>query len=119
MNYDPIFETKPPFVIKVYKTFFTISWESLPIKEEDNYFYQKIKSVTLVIGKETVKRNILHFLLTMLTDRYQMGLSTREDDELLIEFKTGKKESRYFNKSLTDQHKEAIELIKTKLKTNA
>ena len=38
-----LLETKPPFVIKVYDTYFNISWDGQSDKVEDNYSYKKIR----------------------------------------------------------------------------
>ena len=110
----PIFETKPPFVIKVYYTYFNVSWDGLSDKAEDDYQYVKVKSVEFKRGEVTLKRTVVGIIVKALFN-YRGSFHDKDSDEFIIELKTGEKETRYFNKCTRDEHIEAIELIKTKL----
>ncbi len=113
---QPILETAPPFVIKIYETYFHISGDADSDKEEDKYPYEKIKSIEIVKEnlQPTVSEGIGTFLLGLLLNK-NMPSGDEIVDELLIEFKSGKTERRYFNGVSSHQYVDAIELLKTKI----
>lgn len=113
----PILETKPPFVIKIYDTFFHISADGLSDKDEDKFHYVKLKSIKLVKGKLNKTVANIENILSVFTDWSPIA-DEYESDEILIEFKTGEIETRYFNGVFSEKYKEAIELIKTKISNN-
>lgn len=113
---NPILETKAPFVIKVYDNYFNVSWDGLSDKSEDNYFYKKIKSVTIKKGKYNKTRSTIDLLLDLTLN---LGtFETYDTDELLIEFKTGEVETRYLQGESSDKILEAVDLIKSKISKN-
>lgn len=52
--FPPIFETAPPFVIRVYDTYFQITWQDAIPVPEDNYPYKNISSVTIKRAKKII-----------------------------------------------------------------
>ena len=109
-----ILETKPPFVIKIYDTFFHISWDGLSDKIEDRYYYEKIKSVKNNKGRLNKEWTVLGLLTDTILDT-TISEVEHNSDELLIELKSGEIETRYFQGESSDKCIGAIELIKTKL----
>lgn len=109
MTEKPIIETKSPFVVKVYDTFFHVSWDGLTDKPEDQYPYNKIKSVTIKRGKNNKIMEAIDIVFTM-------GMfGAEESDEMIIEFKTGEKETRYLQSESSDKIIDAVDLIKSKI----
>ena len=110
----PIFETTPPFIIKVFDKHFQITWNDAIEVPEDNYPYEKIRSISVKRGKEEKPWSLIDFTVELFTYT-RMEKRIREYDEILIEFKTGETETRYVHGSVNEMMNEAIELIKTKL----
>ena len=81
-----IFVTKPPFVIKVYDTYFNVSWDGLSDKAEDDYQYLKVKSVDFKKGEVTLKRTVVGILVKTLFN-FRGSFHDRGSDEFIIEFK--------------------------------
>ena len=107
-----LFESKPPFVIKVYDTYFQITWESNIETPEDKYPYEKVRSVAAIIGKK--EPSLTNFIYsTFFQNKYARRIENY--DELLIEFESGEKETRYVNGQLTDSMNEALDMIQEKL----
>ncbi len=109
----PILETKPPFVIKIFDSHFHISSDGLFDRPEDRYYYDKIKSLIIKKGQYNKIRSLFDNLL-MLFDLDAFNNDT-DPDELIIEFKNGKKETRYFNDVSSNKYLHAINLINKKL----
>lgn len=110
---NPIIETQPPFVIKVYDTYFHVSWDGLTDKAEDRYPYDKVKSISIKKGKLNKTWAVIDTLAAV---AFNVGTyNTNDSDELLIEFKTGEVETRYLQSVSSDKIIDAVELIKTKL----
>lgn len=108
---NPILETSSPFVIKVYETFFHVSWDGLTDKPEDRYPYDRVKSVSIIKRKTNWTGEILNRIAATL-----IGISDTDDsDELIIEFKTGEIETRYLQGESSDKIIDAVDLIKSKI----
>lgn len=106
---NPIITTKPPLVIKVFKTYFNISATGKSEKEEDNYEYKLLESVKYKKGKFNLNRSILDRLAEIIMDA---GTGDDHDsDEFIIEFITGESESRYLHGEATKEHLQAIKKI--------
>jgi hypothetical protein len=110
---NPIIETRPPFVIKVYDTYFHVSWDGLTDKTEDRYSYDKVKSISIKKGKF----NKTWAAVDLLADiAFNLGTyDTNDSDELQIELETGEVETRYLQSESADKIVDAVELIKTKI----
>lgn len=109
----PLLETRAPFVIKIYDSYFNVSGDGLSDKQEDNYYYSEIKTVLLKKGEWTLKRGIVGALVRIIFN--VPSTNYKDSDELIIEFTNGEKEKRYFSKHAEGEHCEAIDLIKSKL----
>ena len=110
---NPIIETRPPFVIKVYDTYFHVSWDGLTDKSEDRYPYDKVRSISIKKGKLNKTWTALDLIADV---AFNLGTyDTDDSDELLIELKTGEVETRYLQSESSDKIVDAVELIKTKL----
>lgn len=113
--FPPIFETKPPFVIRVYENNFQITWEDAIPVPEDNYPYKNISSVSVKRSKKNYDGIWLVFILKLFI-RSHVPIETDDHDEVLIKFKSGAEEIRYIQGVTTPSINEAIELISAKLK---
>ncbi len=113
----PLLETKPPFVIKIFKTYFHISEDGNSQLQEDNFLYEKIRSVEIKKNKlRASSEEKTGMLLVDLLFRTHTWDGNRETEELVIEFKTGETETRYFNGVSAATCAEAVEWIKNKIK---
>lgn len=108
----PILETDPPFIIKVYDTYFLVLWDNCIETPEDKYLYEKIVSVTIKRGKPEL--NVLGIALKFLIRAYFHSGNT-ETDEIIIKFRSGEIISRYVHGEVSEKVEEAIELIQSKL----
>ena len=107
-----LFETKPPFVLKVYYTYFQITWEDTPETPQDKYSYVNVTSVKIVTGKK--ERSLIeHFYRLFLQNQYAKRIA--DYDEVLIEFRNGEKETRYVHGQVSEAISEAVEIINSKL----
>ncbi|MES2593389.1 MAG: hypothetical protein V4608_16015 [Bacteroidota bacterium] len=110
----PSLETKAPFVIKVYDKYFNVSEDGLSDKEDDNYYYSKIKSIQLEEGQRTLQRNVIGIVARMFFNAYSGN--SKDPDQLIITLENGGTEVRYFQQWATKEHIKAIELISSKIK---
>lgn len=109
---NPILETSSPFVIKVYETFFHVSWDGLTDKTEDRYSYDKVKSVSIKKGKTNLTQETLNLIATS----FLPGITdTDNSDEFIIEFKTGEIEIRYLHGESSNKIIDAVNLITSKI----
>lgn len=137
-----VYETAPPFIIKIYNTYFSITWEGFEEKEEDCYKFELIKSIRIDKDPEQDVENTrlaASFLDRLFgnTPNYETAsdvlLGSALDDlpgskksfrrarrqvdfsELIIERRDGNIEKRYLNKANPENLREALEMINSKL----
>jgi len=110
----PILETKPPFVIKIFDTYFHISSDGLFDRPEDRYYYNTLKSLTIKKGQYNKNRSLFNTLLVIINEG-ELADNDTDPDELIIELKDGKLETRYFNNVSSDKYLDAINLIRQKI----
>ncbi|HEY0029115.1 MAG TPA: hypothetical protein VGC65_00040 [Bacteroidia bacterium] len=109
---DALFETPPPFIIKIHFNYFEITWNGSLATPEDKYPYDKISSIEIKEGKK--EKTWTEFILSLFVNT-ELTRKMEAYDEILIGFKTGETETRYVHGQVTEAMEEAIEIIRSHL----
>lgn len=120
---EPIYETVPPFIIRIYASYFAVVWEGFEEAEADRYQYEYIKSVYIDKDPEREKEfgeivglSILDIALGR-NHTSAWSIDNRINfSELIIEMKNGEVKKRYLNEADPENLQEAVDMINERLK---
>jgi hypothetical protein len=114
-----LFRTEPPFLIKVYYDHFIVTWADSIESPDDKYPYKNIKSISIAEGEVEDEFTSSYFILRLLAMLFlpnaASGRRKKEYQDLIIEFRNGKKETRYINGPATPSIFKAVEMINERI----
>jgi glutathione peroxidase-family protein len=118
---EPLYQTVPPFIVRIYADYFSIIWEGFEELEEDRYNYEFVKSIRIDYNpkrEHELRKKIWPSILEFVLGRYNTSGSIEDKmdfSEFLIEMKDGDVKKRYLNNADPENLREAIEMIRARL----
>lgn len=110
---DVIVKSNPPFIIKTYDKYFTIS-ENFDESDIIQYSYDQLSAVVTKYGRLNWLVTIGNFLVSLISARSPFR-PEKDYDELIIIFKNGKIETRYLATGSIQKLAKVVEHIATKI----